>query len=58
VNISDAEETGAETLSYYQAECRKSAMAIVNFVSSLKSFHLAEFWLPCKFPQMPATNRK
>ncbi|RDW68323.1 hypothetical protein BP5796_08980 [Coleophoma crateriformis] len=42
---SDASNT-SEALKYRQFECRKSAQTIVNFVRSLQSSHLGEFWLP------------
>ncbi|KAL3428244.1 C6 transcription factor [Phlyctema vagabunda] len=35
-----------EILKYRQFECRKAAQNIVDFVQSLTSSHLGEFWLP------------
>ncbi|KAK0125424.1 hypothetical protein ONS96_009267 [Cadophora gregata f. sp. sojae] len=37
-----------EAYRFRQVESRNAAQAIVDFITSLKTFHLAEFWLPCK----------
>ena len=38
-----------EAYRFRQVESRHAAQAIVDFITSLKTFHLAEFWLPCKW---------
>lgn len=44
-----AELNTMEARQYHQAECRRSAKAIVAFVACLSTANLNEFWLPCTY---------
>jgi len=37
-----------EALLYHQSECKRSAVAILDFVESMQIHQLTSFWLPCE----------
>lgn len=45
--VNNSENENPEARRYFQTELRKAAEEIVHFMSTLRSHHFREFWLPC-----------
>jgi hypothetical protein len=56
MTLRDKGQTQPELKHYRFTELYKSALGLVDFVASLQSEQLREFWLPCEYRRGNATS--